>query len=282
MRPSSQTSATSGTTSHLRPRAAQLAVDLEERELGALDEEELRRLEAGDLPGELGADRASGAGDHDALAGEERPDLRLVEVDRLAAEEVFDLDVANARDVHLALQHVVEARDDADADLDLPAEPDQPEDLLARDLRDRDHDLLDAELADEARKVLRRAENLDAVDDGAPLLEVVVDEALHVHVDVAASRDLARREHARPAGADEQRRRSLLAFGSGDGPLAPLRHLVEVAPENPEPEHAAEGEDRAHQDDRQRDAPAAEARRAGRSAAPRAPAPTRAPRRGTP
>ncbi len=82
----------------------QLAVDLEERKLGALDEQELRRLEPGDLARQLRADRAARAGDHDPLAGQEVPDLLLVEVDRLAAEEVLDLHVADARDLHLALE----------------------------------------------------------------------------------------------------------------------------------------------------------------------------------
>ena len=229
IRASSQTSATRAATSTSGWRAAQLAVHLEERELGPLDEQELLRTETGDLPGELRADRAAGAGDHDALARQERPDLRLVEIDRLASQQVLDLDVAYARHVHLALEHVVEARDDPDAHLDLPADADQAQDLLPGDLGDRDHDLLDAEVPDEARKVLGRAEHADAVDHGAPLLQVVVDEALHVQVDVAAARDLARREDTRASGAHEQRRDLLLAFHAGGRPLPALGDLVEVA-----------------------------------------------------
>jgi hypothetical protein len=232
----------------------QVGVDVEERELGALDEKDLARLEPRDLARELGADRAAGARDHDALSGEELPDLRLVQVDGLAAEEVFDLDVADARDAHLALQHVVEARDDADGDLDLPAEADQVEDLLPRDLRDRDDDLRDAELLDQARQVLGRAEHADPVDDGALLLRVVVHEALHVHVHVAAARDLARGENARRPGADQQRR-DPLALGRLGGVGGALALLVDVAADDPQAEHAAEGEDRPHQDDRERDAP---------------------------
>ena len=51
-----------------------------------------------------------GAGHHDALARQELSELRLVEVHGLAAQQVLDLDVADARDVDLALQHVVQAR----------------------------------------------------------------------------------------------------------------------------------------------------------------------------
>src|SRR5262249_55409168 len=132
----------------LGPGPPEIRIDVEERELGALDEEDLPGLEARDLARELGADRATGAGHHDALAGEELADLRLVEVDRLAAEEILDLHVTDARHADLALEHVVEAGDDAHRHLDLPAEADQVKDLLPRDLGDRDDDLRDPQLLD--------------------------------------------------------------------------------------------------------------------------------------
>ena len=188
-----------GSDLDLGARPAELAVDLEEGDLGALDEQEPGGLEAGHLARELGADRAARAGHHDALAGQELAELGLVEVDRLAAEQVLDLDVADPGHLDLALQDLVEAGDDPDADLDLPAETDQPQDLLAGDLGDRDDDLRDAELLDEAGQVFRRAEDAEAVDDGALLLGIVVDEALDVEIHVPAALDLARREHAGPA-----------------------------------------------------------------------------------
>ena len=49
------------------------------------------------------------------LPAEELPDLRLVEGDRLPAEQVLDLDVADPGDLDLPLEDVVEARDDARA-----------------------------------------------------------------------------------------------------------------------------------------------------------------------
>ena len=146
------------------------------------------------------------------LPAEELAELRLVEVDRLPAQEVLDLDVADAGDLDLALEDVVEARNDANADLDLPAEADEPQDLLAGDLRDRDHDLGNAQLLDQARQVFGRAQDAEAVDHGAPLFGIVVDEPLDLQARVAAALDLARRQDPGPARPDQERRLLLRRF----------------------------------------------------------------------
>ena len=62
--------------------------------LVAVEQDELARAEAGDLAAQLGADRAAGAGDQDALAGDLLGDGGHVELDRAAAEQVGDVDVA--------------------------------------------------------------------------------------------------------------------------------------------------------------------------------------------
>ena len=188
------------------------------------------------------------------FAGQELPQLRLVEIDRLAAQQVLDLDAPDAGHLHLALKHLVEAGDDADVHLNLPAETDEVEDLRARDLRDRDDDLLDAVVPHQARQLLGRAEDPDPVDHRTVLLRVVVDESLDVEVHVAAAGDLADGEHTRSSCADEQRGHAL-ADGVG-APLPPLRDFIEVAAKHPQSEHAAERQDGAHQDDREWNPPA--------------------------
>ncbi len=242
---------------HLRARASQLPVDLEQRELGALDEKNLRRLEARDLTRELRADGPAGPGDHHALSGQELAELRLVEEDGLAAQQILDLDVADARHLHLALENLVEARDDPHRDLDLAAQANDAKNLLAGNLGDRDDHLGDSELLDEARQVLARAQDPDPVDHRALLLWVVVDETLHVEVHVSASRDLAGREDPGTPGPDEERRHALAQALSSA--VSPLDELVEVAPQNTETEDAAEGEHGSHDDDRERHLPLAEA-----------------------
>ena len=76
------------------PLADELTLDLEERRLGVVEQDQLRRPDAGDLAAELRADRSSGAGDEHDLACEVVGDRREVDVDRLAPEHVLDLDGA--------------------------------------------------------------------------------------------------------------------------------------------------------------------------------------------
>ena len=70
----------------------ELALDLEEAGLAVVDEHEPGRAHAGDLPAQLGADRAARAGHEHHLAGEVPGDRREIDLDGLAAEEVLDLD----------------------------------------------------------------------------------------------------------------------------------------------------------------------------------------------
>ena len=79
---------------HARREASlvdELALDLEERRLGLVDEDQPLRARSCHLAAELGADRAAGAGDEDGLAREVRGDLLEVDLDGLAAEDVLDL-----------------------------------------------------------------------------------------------------------------------------------------------------------------------------------------------
>ena len=79
--------------------ADQLALDVEEVVLGVIEQHEQPRAHARDLPAQLGADRAAGAGhEHDAVA---QVGARLLDLDRhgLAPEHVLDLHLA-----HLAHQ----------------------------------------------------------------------------------------------------------------------------------------------------------------------------------
>ena len=57
---------------------------------------DLRRLQPGQLAAELAADRPPGAGHQHGLAGGQCPDLLEVGLDRLAPQQVLDLDLAGA------------------------------------------------------------------------------------------------------------------------------------------------------------------------------------------
>src|SRR6185437_11309394 len=77
---------------HAGKRVHQLAMDLEQRVLEALDEHEPGWPEAAYLPAQLRADAAARTGhEHDA-ATDTRADDLFVEMHRLAAEQVLDRD----------------------------------------------------------------------------------------------------------------------------------------------------------------------------------------------
>src|SRR5205807_49305 len=106
---------------HARREAAfvdELALDLEERRLGLVDEHEPLRPEPRDLPAELGADRAAGPGPEHAHALDAVASLARVVVDE-ADRRVADAAALHLLDDQLARvsgaddEHLLAAGDDA-------------------------------------------------------------------------------------------------------------------------------------------------------------------------
>ena len=99
-----------------------LAVDLEEVVLGVVEHHQQPRADAGDLAAELGADRAAGAGDEDDAVAQVGADPVQLDHDRVAAEHVLDLDLAQLLvELDAAAQQLEHGRQGADADLALAA-----------------------------------------------------------------------------------------------------------------------------------------------------------------
>ena len=84
-------------------------MDLEDAVLAVAQQHELGRLVAEDLPAQLGADGAAGAGDQHALAAASARALGRVGLHRVAPEQVLDLDVAQLADAEFAAQQLVHA-----------------------------------------------------------------------------------------------------------------------------------------------------------------------------
>ena len=130
-----------------------------------VDEDDAVGAERGDLPAELGADRAARAGDEDGLAGDVRGDRGEVELDGLAPEHVLHLHLAElAREVEVAGDELVHGGQGLDRDADVAALVHDPLPRLARRGRDRDDDLVRAVVAKEVRQVVGRTEHPDPVE----------------------------------------------------------------------------------------------------------------------
>ena len=120
-----------------------LAVDLEEVVLGVVEHHQQPRLDLGDLAAELGADRAAGAGDEDDAVAQVGADAVELAHDRLAAEHVLDLDLAQLLvELDAAAQQLEDGRQGADANLALAAGGDDLGPQRARRRGDRDHHLV--------------------------------------------------------------------------------------------------------------------------------------------
>src|SRR5581483_3288809 len=103
-----------GEHGHARGEAAlrdELALDLEQRRLALVDEDQPLAADPCDLAGELGADRAAGAGDEHGRVAQVGGDRRQVDLDGLPPEDVLDLDGADlAGEVEVAGDQLVDPR----------------------------------------------------------------------------------------------------------------------------------------------------------------------------
>ena len=153
----------------------QLAVDVVERQLRHLEQQDAARTEARDLPAQLRADRTAGAGDHHDLVADARVEQPQIGRHRLAAEQVARIDVTNVLDARLADDDVADVRHG----LDVHAQRlERGQDLAASPVVHRRHGeqyASDGENIDEVRQLVRRV-HLDPVDHAAPQCAVVVDE----------------------------------------------------------------------------------------------------------
>jgi hypothetical protein len=196
-----------GEHGHARAEAAlvhELALDLEERALGLVDEHDPLRLGARELAAELGADRAPGTGDEDGLARDVRRDRAHVDLDRLAAEQVLHLDRPDlVGEVEIAGDQLVQARQRLHGDVLGARDVDDPRALVARRGRDRDQHLVRAAVAEDVRELVGRAEDADPVQAHVPLARVVVDEPDRRVAERGRAQHLLQHQLGRVAGTDE-------------------------------------------------------------------------------
>ncbi len=143
-----------------------------------VEQQQAGRLAGGDLPGDLAADRATGAGDHDAPARQQRADHVEVRGDLHPAEQVVDLQVADVLEGDGVTDQLGARRDDAQRDARGPADLGQQADDLLRRVADRQDRLLSLHLLGQASQVPHGPQDRDAVHP-APVLALVVVEEPH-------------------------------------------------------------------------------------------------------
>ena len=212
-----------GDHGHARREAAvvdELALDLEERRLRLVDEDQPRCARPRRLAAELRADRAACAGDEHGLAAQVLGDRREVDLDGLAPEDVLDLHGPDlGGEVVVARDQLVEPRERLHGHLRVARMLDDPLANLTRGGRNRDQQLVGPVVAEDVRQLLGRPEHADAVHAEVLLARVVVDEADRGVAEGARLQHLADHELARVAGSHDD---DLLAAGDKAGRARPL------------------------------------------------------------
>ena len=181
----------------------QLPLDLEQRRLRVVDDDQPLAADLGDLPAELGADRAARAGHHHGLASDVRGDLAQVDVDLLAPEHVLHLHRADLpRQVHVAGDQLVEAGQRAHRDALALGHLDDPGTQAPWRRRDGDQHLVGPVVVQDSRQLVGRAEHAHALEPHVALLRVVVDQPDRREARLPLQ--LAHDELGRATGADDQ------------------------------------------------------------------------------
>jgi hypothetical protein len=227
----------------------QLALDLEQVGLVALGQEQPGRPHRGELPTQLRADRATGAGDQHALAAVVTAQVleRQRRRDRVAGQQVLDAHLAHQPRAVVAagrggVERLVDAADDLDLDAERRARVHDPGHDLRRDAGRRDDHALGAGGPHHPDHVGDRAQDPQVADLLAGLGRVVVEEPDRSDAELGVPDRLLGDRQPALTGADDDGRQA----GVGPGPLAA------DARDEPGPDHAEERQRALHDDDRER------------------------------
>ena len=120
----------------------------------------------------------------------------------LAAEEVGEVELAQVLEERVA-ERVAALREDLDLRVGLQRAFDDLPQLLARAVRLRDEDAIDAELPADLLEVVGRTEHRDPTERASGELRVVVDESDHGRIGEGTSVQLERERHADVSRADD-------------------------------------------------------------------------------
>jgi hypothetical protein len=156
--------------------AAQFEIDAVQRILAVVDQDQFHRVEARDLPAQLGTDRTAAAGDHDALAGQPITDRIPHQGDGLTAQQVIDHNALEVVDAGGLAAQLVQRRQGAEFDAALLADLDDALHLLIGGRRHRDDGQVGADFAADPRQLVDGAQDWNAVHLRAAQAFVVVQE----------------------------------------------------------------------------------------------------------
>ena len=217
-------------------RPPQFPVNVEQIVLRLVQDHEFLRLERHDLAAQFRTDRAPAARHQDDLVRQEVPDVLDVEADGLAAEDVVDVHLAQARHVRPPADEVGDARHDAEDEFVALRDLDDPPQFRPRRLRNRDDQFFGLLPLRDLGQLVDASQHRHAVDPASALLRILVHEPHDVVPLNRQAIQFPQHALARVARADDQRPRQ-----------ARRTHRPRTLPHHPHHEPQA-----AHQRDRRR------------------------------
>ena len=169
----------------LREGAFQVFGDAVEGEFAQLEDDQLARLEAGDLAAEFGADGAAAAGDQHGLALDHVAQATGVEADGVAAQQVVHVHIADLRDLDLPAHQLLHVGDDEQLDVGAFAHLEHAAAGGVVGGAHGQHGVLAVAVAGDLFELLPVAQDAHAAQLSADLVGVVVQHADDVPVRVA-------------------------------------------------------------------------------------------------
>ena len=187
----------------VRIRVAELVLDVIGVVFIDVEDDELLRVMRRDLAAELRADASAAAGDEDGFPAYEVIDLFHLGTDLVPAEKVLDRNILHDGDGDLALGKLGDAGHDLELGVRLLADVQDVTALFQGGAGNGEVDLLDLILRDIFQDAFTAADHGDAVDEAAPLVRVVVDDADDLLLHVLHALDIAEDDLTGASGADE-------------------------------------------------------------------------------
>ena len=135
------------------------------------------RGEARNLAAQLGADGTAGAGDQHDLAGQLLMQARIVQLYRVATQQIVQFHRAQLRDGDATAQQIVESGHGKCLDAVAVRQIDGLFALLVRGRRHGNDDLRDAQSFRPVRQAIQLAQHLDAVEHASLLIRIVVEKS---------------------------------------------------------------------------------------------------------
>ena len=216
----------------LRVFTLQLLLDVIGAVLIDINDDQLSRAMSRDLTAQLRSDGAASAGDTDHLSLYIADDRINIDLHRISSEEILHLNIVQLGDADLAVYQLVNSGERAHLALRLLADVKNSLQLCSGKGRDGNDDLVNVVFLHGCRNLISSADDLDALNEFAPLVLGIIDQTLQVHRGVMRIQYFADNDVPRFSCSDNH----------DIGRIAPVRILVLDSSKEPIGEAADEGQ----------------------------------------